>query len=50
MGSLQAERGVEAVRQVRVAVRVRGIEGDGAQETIDVGTIRKCDAADAVAA
>ena len=39
---------MEPVLQVRVAVLVRGIEGDGAQEVIVVGTI-KLDFGDAVA-
>ena len=39
---------METVRQVWVAVRVRGIEGDGPQEGIGIGTPRNLDAAEVV--
>ena len=41
---------MEPVRQIRVAVRVRGMEGDGAQEIIGLGTPVNFDEGDAVAA
>ena len=41
---------MESVRQVRLAIRLRGIEGDGAQELIVFGTIRNLDVSDAVTA